>query len=66
MIIFYFDRDLRMCGAGLFFLMGRGVIVSWRVVAMGASPARVSSGDFLGEFFDASTCFRVSGISGIH
>lgn len=40
--------------------------MSWRVVVMGTSPARVSFGDFLGEFFDASTCFRVSGISGIH
>lgn len=39
-----------------------------RVVACrgdGASPARVSFGDFLGEFFDASACFRVFGISGI-
>ena len=46
-----------MCGAALFFLMGRGVVVSWRGVAMGASPARVSFGDFLGEFFEAPSLF---------
>lgn len=38
-------------------------VVAWR--GDGASPARVSFGNFLGEFFDAPACFRVSGISGI-